>query len=60
MTYWVATILFALLAMLAAQAADYMEAFPPAERVRKPLRPAPASWRGWNGPLEAATGDSGR
>jgi hypothetical protein len=33
MTYWVATILFALLAMLAAQAADYMEAFPPAERV---------------------------
>lgn len=31
MTYWVATILFALLAMPAAQATDYMEAFPPAE-----------------------------
>ena len=33
MTYWVATILFALLAMPAAQATNYMEAFPPAERV---------------------------
>ena len=31
MTYWVATILFALLSMPAAQATNYMEAFPPAE-----------------------------